>query len=118
MTETGAPAPLAGTDGKPAFDEPWQAEVLAIADTLVQSGVFSASEWSRALGAELSSAAARGAADNQQTYYECALCALETLVAGNSDIHRAAMAAMRRAWERAYSSTPHGRPVTLEAAGD
>ena len=34
--------PLASVDGEAAFDEPWQAEALAIADTLVQSGMFSA----------------------------------------------------------------------------
>jgi hypothetical protein len=33
--------PLAAVDGEPAFDEAWQAQVLAIADSLVQNGMFS-----------------------------------------------------------------------------
>jgi nitrile hydratase accessory protein len=105
--------PLAAADGEPAFDEPWQAEVLAIADTLVQKGIFSAGAWSAALGAELKQADENGAADNQETYYRCALNALESLVAANSDIDMQAMTGKRKDWEQAYLSTPHGQPVEL-----
>jgi nitrile hydratase accessory protein len=113
-SEETALKPLAAVDGQPAFEEAWQAEVLAIADTLVQNGMFSASEWSDALGEALETAAADGAADNQETYYRCALQALETLVASNSEIDRQAMAGKREDWERAYLSTPHGQPVNLK----
>ena len=105
--------PLAAVDGEPAFDEPWQAQVLAIADTLVQSGLFAPGDWSSALGAELQKAEQDGAADNQETYYRCALSALEKLVADSSDIDAQAMHSMRRDWEQAYRSTPHGQPVVL-----
>lgn len=105
--------PLAAVDGEPAFDEAWQAQVLAIADSLVQNGMFSAGAWSEALGAALEKAEADGAADNQQTYYQCALSALESLVASNSEIDRQAMAGKRDDWEQAYLSTPHGQPVKL-----
>ena len=47
VSEESALKPLAAVDGEPAFDEAWQAQVLAIADTLVQSGLYSASEWSQ-----------------------------------------------------------------------
>jgi len=80
--------PLASVDGEPAFDEPWQAEVLAIADTLVQNGMFSASAWSNALGKALNQAQTSGASD--------------------------AMIGKREDWERAYLSTPHGQPVNLK----
>jgi len=106
--------PLAAADGEPAFAEPWQAEVLAIADTLVQNGMFSAGAWSSALGAALAAAADEGAADNQETYYRCALAALESLIAAHSDIDREAMADKRADWERAYRATPHGQPVKLQ----
>ena len=106
--------PLAAADGEPSFDEPWQAQVLAIADTLVQNGMFSAGAWSDALGAALKKADADGAEDNQETYYRCALSALETLVADNSEIDRPAMTGKRRDWEQAYLSTPHGQPVNLK----
>ena len=113
VSKASALKPLAAGDGEPAFDEAWQAQVLAIADTLVQSGLYSASEWSQTLGDELAAAEARGDDDNQQTYYECALRALETLVSNCSDIDESAMVNMRKAWEDAYLSTPHGQPVEL-----
>ena len=106
--------PLASVDGQPALDEPWQAEVLAIADTLVQNGMFSASAWSDALGEVLKQAQSSGASDNQETYYQCVLKALEGLVASHSDIDRQAMAGKRKDWEQAYLSTPHGQPVNLK----
>jgi nitrile hydratase accessory protein len=115
LSGTGDPAlkPLAAADGEPAFAEAWQAQVLAIADTLVQQGLFSAGAWSEALGAALKQAEIDGAADNQETYYRCALAALEALVAEHSEIDRQAMLGKRGDWERAYLSTPHGQPVEL-----
>ena len=90
-------------------------EALAIADTLVRNGMFSASAWSEALGEALREAEAGGAADDQSTYYQCVLSALEKLVASHSEIDRPAMAAKLEDWERAYLSTPHGQPVKLDA---
>lgn len=110
--------PLAGRDGEPGFAEAWQAEALAIADTLVQNGLFTASEWSEALGAALRQAEAAGASDVQQTYYECVLNALESLIARHSEIDQQSMQAMRSDWEQAYLSTPHGHPVKLEHDAD
>lgn len=106
--------PLASVDGNPAFDEPWQAEALAIADTLVQNGMFSAGAWSDALGAALTQAQSGGEADDQGTYYQCVLNALERLVAEHSEIDRQAMSGKRADWEQAYLSTPHGQPVKLK----
>ena len=116
--DTQALKPLASVDGEAAFDEPWQAEALAIADTLVGNGLFSAGSWSQALGEELQKAEASGASDDQQTYYRCVLTALEGLIAQHSEIDRPAMAAKRGDWEQAYLSTPHGQPVKLAASED
>ena len=106
--------PLAGVDGEPVFSDAWQAQALAIADTLVQAGLFSASAWSEALGAALREAEADGENDDQETYYRCVLTALESLVAGHSEIDRESMASMRADWEQAYLDTPHGQPVELK----
>jgi nitrile hydratase accessory protein len=100
-------------DGKPAFEEPWQAEALAIADTLVRCGIFTASAWSETLGSALAAAAAGGETDDQETYYRCVLEALEQLVAINTAIDQKAMADKRGEWEHAYLATPHGKPVIL-----
>ena len=108
-----APGPLAGRDGDPVFDEAWQAEALALADSLVRAGLFSAEDWSQALGEALREAESGGAADDQGTYYQCVLGALETLVAEHSAIDRSSMRQMRADWEQAYRDTPHGQPVKL-----
>jgi nitrile hydratase accessory protein len=107
--------PLASVDGEPAFAEAWQAEALALADTLVQNGLFSATAWSAALGEALQQAEVDGAIDDQETYYRCVLSALEGLVARHSAIDQSAMAGKRKDWEEAYLSTPHGQPVKLKS---
>ena len=106
--------PLASVDGEPAFAEAWQAQALAIADTLVQSGMFTAGVWSEALGEALQQAETSGASDDQETYYRCVLSALEDLVAKYSVIDQPAMAGKRKDWEEAYLSTPNGQPVKLK----
>ena len=52
------------TDQGPVFDEPWHAQILAIADGLVNSGAFSAIDWANALGAERQAAVVKGAKDS------------------------------------------------------
>ncbi len=105
--------PLADIDGDPVFDEPWQAQSLAIADSLVQRGLFSAQDWSAALGQALSEARTRNETDNHDTYYRCVISALESLIASSTDIDDLAMAQKRKDWESAYRATPHGQPVEL-----
>lgn len=107
--------PLKRTDDEPVFDEPWQAEVLAIADTLSRSGTFTAIEWSEALGEELRNAEAKSAPDNAATYYEAALKALERLLIRSGIATFEAISDRRDAWVRAYRATPHGQPVKLES---
>lgn len=99
---------------RPVFDEPWQAQVLALADTLIKGGNFSAKNWAQALGEALKAADARGAPDTTDTYYLCAVEALEKLVAANTKIDTSAMTGRKDAWMRAYLSTPHGQPVNLD----
>ncbi len=80
------PSPLVAADDDPLFAEPWQAQALAIADSLVANGVFSASIWSEALGRMLEQSQAQGEADDQENYYRCVLTALEALVAERTSI--------------------------------
>ncbi len=108
-------APLGGNTG-PIFDEPWHAQVLAIADAMVAAGHFSATDWAQALGVARSAAETRGDPDSVQTYYLCAVEALEALVARSTPISAEIMARRKETWSRAYLATPHGKPVTLAAA--
>ena len=63
--------PLAGMDGVAAFDEAWQAEALAIADNLVRDGLFSAGDWSQALGEALREAEAARTPDRASQRHRC-----------------------------------------------
>jgi nitrile hydratase accessory protein len=100
-------------DGQPAFSEAWQAQILAMADNLQANGLFTAGEWSDQLGLELKKADQARAEDDLNTYFVCALTALETLIADKSDINGEAMQDKRKDWETAYLSTLHGQPVLL-----
>ena len=108
--------PLRRKDGNPTFDEAWQAQSLAIADTLVDAGVVTATRWAEALGSELKSAARAGAADDTDTYYLAVLGAVEKLLRQIEIIGREELDARVDAWRQAYLSTPHGKPVELQAA--
>ncbi len=107
--------PLLASDGEPAFAEAWQAEALALADSLVHNGLFTAVAWSDALGRALREAETRGEPDDQETYYRAVLVALERLIDEHSDIDFTAMRQMRENWENAYRATPHGQPVELKS---
>lgn len=96
---------------KPAFDEPWQAQVLALADNMVRAGHFSATDWAEALGAALREAEIGGAPDNLETYYTAALTALERLSEDHAAISSVDRRQRRVEWEDAYRRTPHGKPV-------
>ncbi len=110
--------PLARRDGEPAFDDPWQAQVLALAFALSKVGVFTPVEWSDALGAELRRAGARGEPDDHSTYYAAALAALESLIAADGRITASSLSTRIEQWRRAYLNTPHGQPVELSAGSN
>jgi nitrile hydratase accessory protein len=105
--------PLARLDDEPTFDEPWQAQVLALASTLSEAGHFTPVDWSDALGAELRRANERGAPDDQTTYYAAALAALEHLIVANGSVTTGGLSERVEEWRSAYMNTPHGQPVEL-----
>lgn len=107
--------PVAKPEQAPVFDEAWHAQVLALADSLAQSGLFTPTEWSDVLGEELRIAADSGAPDDHRTYYSAALRALERLVAATGSVPPPVLAERVEAWRKAYLNTPHGRPVELSA---
>ena len=102
--------------GAPVFAEPWHAEVLGIAHALIRAGLFTASEWAEALGAEIRRQADSEGGDTDETYYRAALAALEQLVGDKSPETGGSLSDRVEAWRRAYLNTPHGAPVTLAAA--
>lgn len=97
---------------QPVFDEPWQAQALALADNLVQADHFTATAWAETLSQELRNAEHEGAPDNLDTYYSAVLSSLETLTE-SAGISEETRTQRRTDWEAAYRRTPHGKPVTL-----
>lgn len=106
--------PLRRKDDDPIFDEPWQAQALAMADSLVRAGVISPSDWAETLGAQLESLYAQGESDDSETYYGAVLAALEQLLDQGGAVRREDLSVRRDAWARAYLNTPHGEPIELE----
>jgi nitrile hydratase accessory protein len=101
---------------EPVFAEPWEAHAFALAVKLSEAGVFTWGEWSAALAEELAAASRRGDPDNGSRYYHRWLAALESLVAAKNLVAPPSLLARKREWAEAYRRTPHGSPVTLEAA--
>jgi nitrile hydratase accessory protein len=99
---------------EPVFREPWEAQAFALAQSLKERGVFSATEWAEALGAEIKKAQAAGDPDTGETYYRHWLAALETLVAAKGLADAQKLARTREAWRRASARTPHGAPIALQ----
>lgn len=89
----------------PVFEEPWQAHAFAITVSLHERGVFTWSEWSKALSREISCGG--------ETYYLHWLRALETLIAAKGVASSDELSRLQQAWRRAAERTPHGDPITL-----
>jgi nitrile hydratase accessory protein len=108
--------PLKRKDDAPLFDEPWQAQALAMADMLVRSGTITATDWASTLGAQLRQRAPAEPADDANAYYGAVLAALQELLYRNGTVDPGQVASLQEQWERAYLNTPHGSPVELSAA--
>ncbi len=115
MSQPDRPAPLAARDGEPTFAEPWQAEVLAIAFSLIEAGRISNADWSQTLGVEIKARAAAGLPDDNGGYYQACLAALERLVGSAGFAAERELAERKADWVAAYEATPHGQPVRLRS---
>ncbi len=100
--------------GQPAFAELWQAQVLAMADLLIQSGQISATNWSETLGKQL--AIKQAEKDTQENYYQAVLAALTELTEARNIISVNQLEQREEDWKKAYLSTPHGQPVLLKSS--
>jgi nitrile hydratase accessory protein len=102
------------SESQPVFAEPWQAHAFALALKLSEAELFTWSEWTAALGAELAEASRRGEPDDGTRYYHHWLAALERLVTAKDLLLPAALLARKEDWAEAYRRTPHGNPVSLQ----
>src|SRR5437016_13791051 len=100
----------------PVFREPWEAQAFAMALALHARGLFTWNEWAAALADEIKRAQAAGDPDTGETYYRHWLATLERLVAEKGVVSANLLRRTRDAWDRAADRTPHGTPITLQAA--
>ena len=101
-------------DPPPAFAQPWQARAFAIAILASRQGCFTWSEWTHALGHQLRSAPQLDS-PSAPGYFDCWLSALQSLLAAKGAVGQGELRERRQAWEDAYRTTPHGRPVSLSS---
>lgn len=106
--------PLARRDDEPVFDEPWQAQALALAFTLAERGIFTPAQWSQTLGNSHRELLSDGAPDTPQTYYEAVAISLEILLSNAEGLDGEAIETRTGEWREAYLTTPHGQPVVLK----
>lgn len=90
----------------PVFNEPWEAQAFAMAVSLNARGVFTWTEWAETLAQEI-------AADQDRSYYESWLAALEKLVEAKQLMRKDERLARIDAWDRAAKATQHGKPIEL-----
>ncbi|MEQ8503724.1 MAG: nitrile hydratase accessory protein [Rhodospirillales bacterium] len=102
------------TKPEPVFCEPWEAQAFALANALIDTGIFTADEWANTLGAEIKRAQAAGDPDTGETYYRHWLAALERLCAEKGLALSDEVAARADEWRDAYLATPHGEAVSLD----
>lgn len=119
MTKDSGPRPLRSLGwnddaDEPVFREPWEAQAFALAVALREHGVFSATEWAEALGAEIKLAQAAGDPDAGDTYYHHWLAALERLVAAKGLTNHQTLERTQQAWRHAGKRTQHGTPIELK----
>jgi nitrile hydratase accessory protein len=91
------------------FAEPWQAQAYAIAYELRRAGVFTWEEWTHAFGARLK------AHPDPDEYYLAWVETIEALVVAKGAASLDRLVALKGAWQEAYETTPHGKPVELPA---
>jgi hypothetical protein len=115
LSDCNTPTPFLVQNGEPTFQEGWQAEVLAIAQALIDKNVITGNDWAHALGKALRDVQQDAATDTIEGYYAAALMALEQVAQDHCGISKGAMNDQRVAWKMAYETTPHGQPVVLKS---
>lgn len=102
--------PFKHEDTAPVFEEAWQAEALAMANALVETGAISATDWAEALGA--ARRGQEGQAETVSLYYVAVLTALEAELT-KVGVPLSVLSQRKEDWIAAYRRTPHGKPVEL-----
>ena len=99
---------------EPAFAAPWHAQLFALTVHLNEAGQFTWPDWAARFGATLKRHGLAKDLDGGDDYFMAWLDTLENLLTEAGAAEADTLAQLRTDWERAYLSTPHGAPVTLD----
>jgi nitrile hydratase accessory protein len=103
-------------DGGPVFRAPWQAQAFALTLALYERGLFTWTEWAKALALRIQAEPAQDSEDTNDAYYRQWLAALEDLVAAKGASSPEELQRYQHAWEQAAQRTAHGQPIELRAS--
>lgn len=101
---------------EPVFEAPWHAQVFALTVHLNEAGHFDWPDWAERFSTTLKHHGIAKELNGGDDYFTAWLETLEGFLAEINMAEPAAVEHMRAAWEQAYLSTEHGKPVTLDAA--
>lgn len=98
----------------PVFEAPWHAQVFALTVHLNEAGHFGWPDWAERFSSTLKRHGMAKDLNGGEDYFAAWLETLEAFLAEIRLAEPVAVEEMRSAWERAYLSTEHGKPVTLD----
>ena len=105
---------LAKDEESTQFNEPWQAQVFALAVSLSKAGLFSWQEWSDELSATILKAKEFGDPDLGSTYYQHWLKTLERMLTSKEVLDQTSILQRMKKLEEAFLRTPHGQPIKIK----
>lgn len=104
---------LTHTAPEPVFAEPWHAQVFAVTVALNEAGRFAWSDWAKRFSNTLKRNGLEKDLDGGDDYFNAWLETLEAMLAEQEVIASEELQSLKHAWEHAYLTTPHGRPVRI-----
>ncbi|MFP4274653.1 MAG: nitrile hydratase accessory protein [Paracoccaceae bacterium] len=91
------------------FEAPWQAQLFALTVALNEAGHLPWSDWVAEFGPRVQGVAAG-------EYWQAWAGALVALLQARGIAGADEVAALAERWQAAAQATPHGQPITLDAA--
>jgi nitrile hydratase accessory protein len=92
------------------FEEPWQAQLFALTVALNEAGHIRWPDWTAEFGSRVQGVEAG-------LYWHVWAEALVALLSARGIAGADEVAALTERWQAAARATPHGQPITLDAAG-
>ena len=101
------------TRPEPVFQEPWHAQLFALTVYLNETGHFDWPDWAVSFSEVLKRHGLQKELNGGDDYFHAWLATLEAFLEERELTNAGDVADLKRAWEKAYLSTPHGDPVRL-----